>query len=55
MSYTIAAFYHFATVKDPSALRLELEMLCVEVDVKGLMIVANEEMSRRSAGPGLLV
>ena len=42
MSYTIAAFYHFASIDDPSALRVELEMLCLEVNVKGLIIVADE-------------
>ncbi|MGC6417850.1 MAG: rhodanese-related sulfurtransferase [Bradymonadia bacterium] len=52
MSYTIAAFYHFATIEDPSALSVELEMLCLEVGVKGLIIVANEGVNGTISGSG---
>ena len=38
MSYTIAAFYHFASIDDPSALRVELETVCLEVNVKGSLL-----------------
>ncbi|MGB3245490.1 MAG: rhodanese-related sulfurtransferase [Sulfitobacter sp.] len=49
--YTIAALYHFTRFPDPAALKPALLDLCVLMDVKGTLLLANEGVNGTIAGP----
>ena len=42
MPYTIAAFYRFVTLPDPTALRAELSASFTETDLRGTILIATE-------------
>lgn len=50
--YQIAALYHFTRFESPEALKGPLLDLCLEQDVKGTLIFAQEGINGTIAGPG---
>lgn len=51
METLIAAFYHFAALADPGALRAPLQRLCTESGIKGSILLAPEGINGTVAGP----
>lgn len=49
-SVKVAALYHFATVDDPAALRLQVLPLCEKHGLKGTILLASEGMNGTIAG-----
>lgn len=54
-SFRVAAFYRFAAIADPRALREELRVLTCELDMRGTILVAAEGLNGTVAGaPGAI-
>jgi UPF0176 protein len=52
MTYTIAAFYRFVSLPDPTALRAEFRAAFSEEDLCGTMLIASEGVNGTMAGSG---
>lgn len=50
MSYKVAAFYQFVTLPDFQALREPLRNMCVALDIKGIILLAEEGINGTVAG-----
>ncbi|MEH2509694.1 UPF0176 protein [Nitrobacteraceae bacterium AZCC 1564] len=50
MSYKVAAFYQFVTLPDFQALREPLRNMCVALDIKGIVLLAEEGINGTVAG-----
>ena len=50
MSYKVAAFYQFVTLPDFQALRRPLRNMCVALDIKGIILLAEEGINGTVAG-----
>lgn len=50
MSYKVAAFYQFITLPDFQALREPLRNMCVALDIKGIILLAEEGINGTVAG-----
>jgi UPF0176 protein len=48
---TVAAFYKFVDIDDPSALQRELRSFCADRDIKGTILIAGEGINATISGP----
>ena len=48
---TVAAFYKFVDIDDPSALQRELRSFCADRDIKGTILLAHEGINATISGP----
>ncbi len=48
---TVAAFYKFVDIDDPSTLQRELRSFCADRDVKGTILLAHEGINATISGP----
>ncbi len=55
MTYTVCAFYKFAHIPDPDALRDRLQEVCAQAGTTGTILVAHEGINGTIAGEGFAV
>ncbi len=48
--YLVAAFYKFTKIEDPAKLQALIEDCCIENDVRGIVLIANEGINSTIAG-----
>jgi UPF0176 protein len=49
--FLIATFYKFTTIEDPATLQVSIEDCCIENNVRGIVLLANEGINSTIAGP----